>query len=52
LRNSLQITENRLERAKSQTLQAMQKQPVQTNGSATPPVQVKEEPVVEVRMFL
>ncbi|CAE6518024.1 unnamed protein product [Rhizoctonia solani] len=47
LRNSLQTVENKLERAKSQTLQAMDKKPSQPNGSATPPVDVKEETPIE-----
>jgi chromosome segregation ATPase len=48
LRNSLQIVENKLERANSQTVQAMGDKSSKVNGSTPPSVDVKEEPPVEV----
>ncbi|CAE6449136.1 unnamed protein product [Rhizoctonia solani] len=48
LRNSLQTAENKLERAKSRTLQAMGGKSPQPNGSATPPVDIKEGTPIEV----
>ncbi|KAG8726040.1 E3 ubiquitin-protein ligase bre1, partial [Ceratobasidium sp. 428] len=45
LRASLQTTENRLERAKSGTVQALGKKPVEMNGSATPPMKKEGSPM-------
>ncbi|CUA66878.1 E3 ubiquitin-protein ligase BRE1 [Rhizoctonia solani] len=47
LRNSLQTAENKLERAKSRTLQPTGSKPPQPNGSTTPSPDVKEETPVE-----
>ncbi|KAF8757022.1 Allantoicase [Rhizoctonia solani] len=47
LKNSLQVAENKLERAKSQTVQAVGSKSSQPNGSVTPSADVKEEPPVE-----
>ena len=51
LRTSLQSAENRLERAKSRTVQALERKSSQTNGTATPPTQVKEGSPEEVRIL-
>ncbi|KAG9099923.1 E3 ubiquitin-protein ligase bre1 [Ceratobasidium sp. UAMH 11750] len=45
LRTSLQTAENRLERAKSSTVQALGKRPIEMNGDATPPMKKEGSPM-------